>query len=81
MSSPTDAAAIAAALAKPDYIPSGITAAFLEENRDRASIIAILFVGLLVYVIMALRCYARAFVVMHFGLDDWLAILTLVSLR
>ncbi|KAK5115807.1 hypothetical protein LTR85_009401 [Meristemomyces frigidus] len=78
MASPTDAGAIESALAKPDYVPAGITAALLEQNRDRSAVIAIIFVGALVYVIMALRCYARIFFIKHFGLDDWLACLTLI---
>jgi len=79
MASPTNLHGIEAALARPDYVPDGITAAFMAENRDRAAIIAILFVGTLVYVIMAFRCYARIFMMKHFGLDDWLACFTLVS--
>ncbi|KAK4540017.1 hypothetical protein LTR36_009833 [Oleoguttula mirabilis] len=78
MSSPIDSQAIKAALARPNYIPLDITAALLEESRDKSAIVAILFVGALVYVFVALRSYARVFITKHFGLDDWLALLTLI---
>jgi hypothetical protein len=78
MASPTDSAAIAAALAKPNYVPAGITQAFLEQNRDQPAVVAILFIGSFVTLILALRCYARVFIVKSFGLDDWLALLTMV---
>ena len=78
MASPINYEAINAALARPGYLPDGTTAAFLEQSRDRATVIAILFITVLVYVIVALRCYARVFVLKHFGLDDWLALLCLV---
>ncbi|KAK5116780.1 hypothetical protein LTR62_007454 [Meristemomyces frigidus] len=78
MASPTNSEAIQAALSKPGYLPAAVTADFLEQSRDHATVIAILFVGTLVLVIMALRCCARVFVTKHFGLDDWLAVLTLI---
>ncbi|KAK4569801.1 hypothetical protein LTR86_002770 [Recurvomyces mirabilis] len=78
MASPFNSEAIASALARPGYLPDGTTAAFLEQSRDRATVIAILFIAALVYIIMALRCYARIFVLKHFGLDDWLAVLCLL---
>ncbi len=79
MASPINSEAIEAALAKPDLIPSGITAEFLKQSRDEPVVIAILFVGSFVTLIMALRCLARVVIVRKFGLDDWLALVTLVS--
>lgn len=79
MSSPTNAQAIQAALAKPNYLPPGTTLALMEQSRDESAVVAILFVGSLVSVVVALRCYARVAIVKKFGLDDWLALLTLVS--
>jgi hypothetical protein len=79
MASPINSDAIEAALSRPDYIPSEITASFLEESRDQPVVIAILFVGSFVTFILGLRCIARIFVVRKFGLDDWLAVITLVS--
>lgn len=78
MASPPNSAAIAAALAKPDYVPAGITQAFLEQNRDQPAVVAILFIGVFVTLIVALRCHARVFIVKSFGLDDWLALLSMV---
>jgi small neutral amino acid transporter SnatA (MarC family) len=71
---------INAALARPDYVPQGITAAFLLQNRDRPAIIATLFTAAFAALVVALRCYARIVIVRKFGLDDRLALLTLVGL-
>ena len=79
MSSPTNNAAITAALATSSNIPSRVTAAFLRETRDEPAIIAILFVGAIVLVFASLRCWARVFIVKDFGVDDWLALISLVS--
>lgn len=81
MAAPINSQAIDAALAKPNYIPSGISAAFLEQSRDRPVVIAILFIGSFITLILALRCFARIAVVKQFGLDDWLALGTLVRCR
>ena len=79
MASPVNTQAIQAALAKPNYVPPGVTLQFMEQNRDQPAIIAILFVGSLATIFVALRCYARLVIVKGFGLDDWLALLTLVT--
>jgi hypothetical protein len=78
MASPINSEAIEAALAKPDYIPPGVTAEFLEQSRDGPVVTGILFIGALVTVVMALRCFARVWIVKKFGLDDWLALITMV---
>ena len=77
--SPTDSAAITAALAKPNYIPVGVTQAFLEENRDLAPVQTIIFIGVVVTSTLLLRCYARGVLRKDFKLDDWLAITTMVA--
>jgi hypothetical protein len=79
MASPDNIEGISAALARPHYVPKGITAAFLLENRDRPAIVATLFTAALATLVVALRCYARIVIVRKFGLDDRLALLTLVS--
>jgi len=78
MTSRTNSQAIAAALAKPDSLPPGTTVAFMEQSRDHPTVVAILFVGSMVLLVVALRCYARLFIDQRFGLDDWLALSTLV---
>lgn len=77
--SPTDSAAIAAALAIPDYVPAGVTQAFLEQNRDQAPVQTIIFVGVVVAITVLLRCYARGVLMKDFKLDDWLALTTMVG--
>lgn len=80
MASPTNTKGILAVLADPPSdMPSDLTLAFLQESRDRGAIIAILFITSFVMVVAALRSYARYFSVRGFGLDDWLALLALVS--
>ena len=79
MVSPTNADGIAAALANGGNETVGLTQQYLEQNRDRAPIIAIMFLGVLVTLVLSLRCYARFFVQKQFGLDDALALLTMVS--
>ena len=78
MASPPNSAAIAAVLTKPNDVPAGITQTYLEENRDHPVVVAILFIGVFVTLVLALRCYARVFIIKRFGLDDWLALLTMV---
>ena len=71
---------IQAAYAIPGNIPTNITPEYLAENRDRAPIIAIVFVGSLAIILALLRSYARLVVVKEFGIDDVLALLTVVRL-
>lgn len=78
--SPTESAAIAAALAKPNYVPAGVTQAFLEENRDLSPVQTIIFIGVVVAITLLLRCYARGIIRKDFKLDDWLALATMVVL-
>jgi hypothetical protein len=78
MASSTNNEAIESALARPGYLPDHDSAAYLAQSRDHSTIIAILFVGALVYVIIALRVLARLRLLRYFGLDDWLAVLALV---
>lgn len=76
--SPINSGAIEAAAARPGYLPTGTTAAFLEQTRDPPVVAAILFVGAFATLIVASRSVARVFYVKKFGLDDWLALITLV---
>ncbi|KAF7595632.1 hypothetical protein BBP40_005380 [Aspergillus hancockii] len=59
-------------------IPSGVSLEFLAESRDRPAIVAILFLVCFTGVIMMVRLYARIWLVKKLGLDDILAILTMV---
>jgi hypothetical protein len=80
MASPTNTKGIEAVLANPPSdMPSDLTLAFLQESRDRGAIIAILVITSFVMIVVALRSYARYSSVRGFGLDDWLALLALVS--
>ncbi|KAK4899842.1 hypothetical protein LTR49_027579 [Elasticomyces elasticus] len=78
MTSRTNSEAILVALVEPDYLPPGTTVAFMEQSRDHPTVVAILSVGSMVLLVVALRCYARLFIVGRFGLDDWLALFTLI---
>lgn len=81
MASPTNTKGIEAVLADPPSdMPSDLTLEFLQESRDRGAIIAILVITSFVMIVVALRSYARYISVRGFGLDDWLALLALVSL-
>lgn len=60
-------------------IPSGISLEYLAESRDQSSKIAILFVAALTFVLVVMRGFVRLFLIRSFGLDDALALLTLVS--
>ena len=77
----TNSAAIAAALIKNKPDTDKLSQDYLEENRDGDAAIPILFIGVLVTLILVLRCYGRLFVQKKFGLDDWLAVLTVVGVR
>lgn len=59
-------------------IPENVSLSYLAETRDRSAIVGILFMVCFTGVLMILRLYARLFLVKKVGLDDALAILTLV---
>lgn len=61
-------------------IPDGVSLSYLAQSRDRSAIVGIIFMVCLTGVLMLLRIYARLFLVKQTGLDDALAILTMVSL-
>ena len=71
---------IQAAYAIPGNVPADITPEYLMESRDRAPIIAIIFIGSLAIILALLRSYARLVVVKEFGFDDALALLTVVCI-
>lgn len=79
--SPTDSAAIADALAEPNYVPAGVTQSFLEESRDLSPVQTIIFIGVVVAITLLLRCYARGIIRKDFKLDDWLALVTMVVIQ
>ncbi|RAL13924.1 uncharacterized protein BO97DRAFT_332864, partial [Aspergillus homomorphus CBS 101889] len=59
-------------------IPAGVSLEYLAQSRDRPAKIAILFGCALTAVIVAARCYARIFFLKRFGMDDALAVFTLM---
>lgn len=61
-------------------IPSNISLEYLAESKDRPAKIAIIFMVVFTAFILLLRLYARLLVVKKCGLDDALAILTMVCL-
>lgn len=59
-------------------IPSDVSLEFLAQSRDKPAIAGIIFMVCFTGLIMIVRLYARLFVVKKIGLDDALAILTMV---
>lgn len=59
-------------------IPNGMSLSYLAQSADRSEKIAVLVVGSLSFVVVLARCYARIWVIKQMGLDDVLAILTVV---
>jgi hypothetical protein len=59
-------------------IPSGVSLEYLAESRDKSAIVGIVFMICFTGLLMIVRLYARAFIVKKIGLDDALAIVTLV---
>lgn len=59
-------------------IPDGVTLSYLAQSRDHSAIVGILFLICLTGVLMVMRLYARMFLVKKIGLDDALALLTMV---
>ncbi|KAF7554956.1 hypothetical protein G7046_g6678 [Stylonectria norvegica] len=58
-------------------LPDGITVEYLMESRDTGAKIAIMVCAAIATVVVLLRCYARAFIIRSFALDDWLTLLAL----
>ncbi|RAH48717.1 uncharacterized protein BO95DRAFT_450962 [Aspergillus brunneoviolaceus CBS 621.78] len=59
-------------------IPAGISLEYLAQSRDRPAKIAIIFVCALTTLVVIARCYARIFFLKRFGMDDSLAVFTLL---
>lgn len=74
MTTPDDILAAEAA----GRIPSDVSLSYLAQSRDRSAIVGILFLVCLTGVVMIIRLYARSFIVKKIGIDDALAILTMV---
>jgi hypothetical protein len=62
-------------------IPDGITLSYLAETRDRPAIVGIIFMVCFAGLLMLVRLYARLVLVKKLGLDDALAVLTMVCVR
>lgn len=62
-------------------IPDGITLSYLAESRDRPAIVGIIFMVCFAGLLMLVRLYARLVLVKKLGLDDALAVLTMVCVR
>jgi hypothetical protein len=69
--------AITAAIASGD-VPPNITTEYLMQTRDHPAIIALIFVGVLTFIMVLGRCISRHFLVKSFGLDDGLAFFSVV---
>jgi hypothetical protein len=59
-------------------IPDGISLSYLAESRDHSAIVGILFMVCFAGLLVLVRLYARLFLVKKLGLDDALAVLTMV---
>ncbi|CAI7635309.1 unnamed protein product [Penicillium palitans] len=59
-------------------IPSGVTLEYLAESRDSSAIAGIIFMICFTGLLMIIRLYARACIVKKMGLDDALAVMTLM---
>lgn len=63
------------------FVPPEITAAQLEANQDLTGIVSIVLVTALASVVVVFRLLSRRFIIKRFGfgLDDALALVSLVS--
>jgi hypothetical protein len=59
-------------------IPDDVSLSYLAQSRDHSAIVGIVFLVCLAGVLMVARLYARLFMVKKIGIDDALAILTMV---
>lgn len=59
-------------------IPKDVSLEFLAQSQDKSAIVGIVFMVCFTGLLMIVRLYARLFIVKKIGLDDALAILTLV---
>jgi hypothetical protein len=60
-------------------VPDNITPEYLAETRDPPAIAALIFLIIFAGIIVSARCLSRLLIVKSFGLDDSLALLSLVS--
>lgn len=60
-------------------VPSSITVEYLMQNRDPPAIIALIFIGVLAFIVVVARCFSRLFLVKSFGFDDGLAFFSVVG--
>ncbi|KAJ5152126.1 hypothetical protein N7492_010421 [Penicillium capsulatum] len=74
MAIPADIAAASAA----GRVPDNVSLSYLAETRDHSAIVGIVFMVCLTGLLMIVRLYARIFLVKKVGLDDALAILTMI---
>jgi hypothetical protein len=59
-------------------IPDDVSLSYLAQSRDHSAIVGIVFLVCLAGVLIVVRLYARLFMVKKIGIDDALAILTMV---
>lgn len=59
-------------------IPDDVSLEYLAETRDGPAKVAIVFLVCLAGVLMLVRLYARTWLVKKIGMDDILAVLTMV---
>lgn len=59
-------------------VPEDISAEHLSETRDQPAIVGILFVTALTTFVVVARLLSRAYIVQRFGLDDGVALISLV---
>ncbi|CAG8196066.1 unnamed protein product [Penicillium salamii] len=59
-------------------IPKDVSLEFLAQSQDKSAIVGIVFMVCFTGLLMIVRLYARLFIVKKIGLDDALAILTLL---
>ncbi|CAI7668844.1 unnamed protein product [Penicillium pancosmium] len=59
-------------------IPDGVSLSYLAQSRDKSAIVGIIFMVCLTGALVLLRLYARLFLVKQLGLDDALAVLTML---
>lgn len=76
MSIPADIQAADAA----GQIPSGISLEYLAETYDREAIIGIIVLVVVSFVVLILRCFARAVLLKRTGIDDLLMVLAMVCI-
>lgn len=61
-------------------IPSGISLEYLAETYDKQVIVGIIVLVVVSFVVLVLRCFARAVLLKRTGIDDLLMVLAMVCI-